>query len=656
MRSSSLTASLLRSAGGSLALFVCLLLATACGTTESVQEKKESTRTLRLTALDSTTTQPLDSARAVNRTLGDTMTNETGGEFVMQDLEPALYVFDVSGYGYHPQRHVSALVEPGDTAVSAKVRLLQQSLVLNCDGDRPFGWNQTISQFRKDSSQVRIQLLDVFAQDGEVRVQPILVNDLPTATIFVPDNFGKLGHYDVQLYDGDSDPVDYEYKDAPPDEGHRIYSRGDILPVVPGDAERLEPSLITVGDSIEDGETLYARLEYTFTDDDTLRATSATTFPDLGLDSLQTPVFDTVRTDGAVRVPDSLVIQRDTTVVQVAGIDTTVTRRGLTLFSTLRESNAASSPREARSLLYVPDSVKARARRDSMLAAARADSTVPPIDTAAVSDIGVQLRVIDRTNRARLSALGLDSTLIESFQQGLPSPELTADSLLSMSSLLRDELLQDASPARGPVRRGLDTAPDTSLRRDEVLLSAPLSDSLFRLVDTDTTAPGTTASNPFAAAGPMDPLAPASDSVTIDSLRLTVGPEADSVVVDSSAMLGTLQDPPPHSFWPVPASMSPNRTEMLVVDPSFFKLRARARVDTTVTVDVGALAPARVGTPDRTRTQLYPQQVIRIPSGTYRSEYLQAWRDLQARGLKEQYCRIFPFPVRTKWRSTTMRY
>jgi hypothetical protein len=79
-------------------------------------------------------------------------------------------------------------------------------------------------------------------------------------------------------------------------------------------------------------------------------------------------------------------------------------------------------------------------------------------------------------------------------------------------------------------------------------------------------------------------------------------------------------------------------------------------VDTTVTVDVGALAPARVGTPDRTRTQLYPQQVIRIPSGTYRSEYLQAWRDLQARGLKEQYCRIFPFPVRTKWRSTTMRY
>ncbi|MFB6248923.1 MAG: hypothetical protein ABEL97_10175 [Salinibacter sp.] len=653
MASSSATASFVRPVIGSLFLLGGLLLVSACGTTDSA--RTASSRTVRLTAYDSTSGAPLDSAHAVNRTFGDTMHTDSAGQFVMRDVEPALYVFDIGGYGYHPQRHVSVLVEPEDTTITTNVPLLPMQLRINCEGNRPYTWDGLVSKYREDSSRVRIQLLDVFARDGEVQVQPVVVNDLPTITVFVPDNLGALGHYEVRLYNENGDPIAYHHEDAPPDEGHRIYSKGDVLPVVPQDAQRLEPSRLIVEDSIADGATVYARLEYTFSTENTLQATSATTFPDLNLDSLQVPVFDTLRTAGAVQVPDSLMLRRDTTVVRVAGIDTTVSRNGYLLFSTLRESNAASSPEAARQLLYVPDSVEARARRDSLEAAAAADSTVPPIDTSTVPGASPFL-VVDRTDAARLRSLITDDRLAASLSTGLPAADMTADTLLSMSATLRDAFLQPPTLSRTRARRGLDVAPDSTFR-DSLLLSAPASDSLFRMIAPDSAAAtdATAPPNPFTDVGRLNLLSPAADSLPLDSLRLTVSPAADSVV-ETSVIAEDLRDPPARTVWSVPDSLSRGKTGVMVVDPSFFRLRARPHVDTTARVNIAGLLPDRVGPRNQVLAQRYPQQVIRAPAGTYRRRYLQTWRDVQAANLKGHYCQILPFPLRSEWQSTSMRY
>jgi len=631
-----------------------LLLLNACGTAGS---GRTATPTLHLTAYDSTTGQPLDSARAVNRTFGDTLRTDSAGAFVMQDVEPALYVFDVGGYGYHTQRHVSALVEPQDTTVSTDVPILPQQLSLSCDGSRPYSWDGLMSQYQEDSTSVRIQLLDVFARDGAVQVQPIVVNDLPTTTIFVPNNLGALGHYEVRLFDGNNNRIPYRYENAPRDEGHRIYTKGETLPVVPTDARRLEPTRLILEDSLEEGTTIYARLDYTFSTDDTLEATSATTFPELALDSLQVPVFDTLRTAGEVRVPDSLVLQRDTTVMHVTGIDTAVTRSGYLLFSTLRQSNAAPTAKAARNLLYVPDSVKTRARRDSLVAAAAADTTVPSVDTSAIPEASTSFYVVDRTDSTRLNSLITDEGLARSLSRGLPKPEVTADSLLSLSETLRAAFLQPPSLSTRRTRHGLNTEPDWGFP-DSLLLSAPRSDSLFQLIGPDSltaadSAEADSASNPFVDVGSLSLRSPESDSIPIDSLPLTVSPRADSVV-EASVLDEDLRSPPARTYWSVPDSLTQWQTEVMVVDPSFFRLRARPRIDTTGGVNIASRLPDRVGTPERRLTERYPQQVIRSPAGTYRAEYLQTWRDMQASTLKGHYCQIFPFPLRSEWRSTSM--
>lgn len=708
MIASPTAAPFLRSLLGSVALLGCLLVFNACSSSKPAK-KAPSVRTLNLTAYDSTTGQPLDSARAVNRTFGDTLTTDSAGTFVLRDFEPALYVFDVGGYGYHTQRHVSVLVEPGDSSLTASTPILSKSLTINCEGRRPFNWGNLTSQYKNDSTQVRVQLIDVFAEDGEVRVQPVVVNDLPTTTLFLPDNFGKLGHYEIQLYDGNNNRVPFAFKDAPHDDGHRIYSKADILPIVPQAAERLQPATLVVEDSVEDGTTLYARMQYTFSASDTLRATSATTFPDLDLDSLQVPVFDTLRTDGRVRVPDSLVIQRDTTKMRIVGVDTTVTRSGYTLFSTLREGNAAASPQAARNMLYVPDSVKARAERDSLLAAVRADTTVPPIDTASIAGEKTSFHVVARTDRARIDSLILNDSLVSTLAKGLPNQEIGLDSLLALSPFVRQSYLETPTLSRMPTRRGLDLRPDSTFR-DSLLMSAPVADSLFQLYDPDSmaaaeqllddatlarladtttasappadtaladTATADTAQTSLAAAdtaradtmhtdttaaprqnpfliGSLDLLAPESDSIPIDSLGLTVPLDADSVVVDS-VLTADLQAPPAHTHWHVPNSLSLWKTRVMVVDPSFFQLRARGRVDTSASIDIAGLLPSRVGPRNNITNLSFPQQVIRSPAGTYRQEYLKVWKQLQADNLQDQYCRIFPFPLRTDWRSTSMR-
>lgn len=662
MPPSSAPSSALRPFFGTLLVVGALLIASACGTSQPTTgpaTDSSTPRTLRLTAFDSTSGAPLDSARAVNRTFGDSLRTDSGGTFVLQNVEPALYVFDVGGYGYHTQRFVSVLVEPEDTTSSVSTSLLPQRLTINCQNSRPYFWGTVVQSYQEDSTRTRLKLIDVFAQDGEVQVQPVVVNDL-SSPIFLPDNFGALGHYEIVLYDGDSNRLSYTYEEAPPDQGHRIYEKGDILPVVPKDLKRLEPSTLIVGDSIEKGTTIFARMRYTFSTEDTLQATSATTFPDLDLDSLQTPVFDTLRTAGQVEVPDSLVLQRDTTVMQVVGIDTTVTRSGYTLFSTLRDGNAVSSAQAARNLLYVPDSVVTRARRDSLRALAEADTTVPPIDTAAVTiapDTSLP-RIVERTAPSVLRSLITDDRLVQSLSNGLPTPDLSADSLLSFSSTFRRAYLQTPSLSTRRVRRGLDTEPD-SARADSVILSAPASDSLFRMFDADSLVADTTRppeeTNPFVRPDPSTLLAPDTDSITIDSLALTVGPEADSVVT-TSIPENTLSTPPTYSYWYLPASLSRTGSRLLVVDSSFFQLRARPSIDTTAGIDVAGLLPDRVGRrSDEGTRRRYPQQVVRAPAGTYRADYLRTWKTIQENRLQRHYCEVFPFPLRSDWRSASMQ-
>lgn len=646
-----------RSLFGSTLLLLSILLFSACGTSEPVQKTDAPvSQTLRLTALDSTSGAPLDSAQAINRTFGDTVRTDSAGQFVLPNVKPALHVFDVSGYGYHPQRHVSVLVEPDDTTRSATTSLLPQRLTIDCTGKRPYFWDKLTKRYREDSTLISFKLTEVFAKDGEVRIQPVAVNDL-SSPVFLPENFGALGHYEVLLYDGNNNRLSYTHKDAPRDDGHRIYSKADIRPVVPRDIERMEPSVVVVEDSVEEGTTIYARLDYTFSNDDTLEATSATTFPDLNLDSLQTPIFDTLRTAGAVQVPDSLVLKRDTTLVSVVGIDTTVTRDGYTLYSTLRDGNAAPNAEAARNLLYVPDSVVARTRRDSLRAIAEADTTVPDLDTlsAAFPDEPPPLQIVERQNTPGLQSLITNPEIIASLSKGLPAPTLSADSLLSVPENFRPPYLETPSLALDTVRRGLELQSDSALA-DSALLSAPASDSLFRLLDpapTDTTVdPGD--ANPFVFPDPRERLAPDTDSITIDSLHLTIGPDADSVVT-RSVVANDLHTPPEHSFWYLPRSMSRQNSRILVVDSTFFGLRARPYVDTTTVGNLTRLLPNRLGRRTVDERIPYPQQVARVPLGTYRTEYLTAWRELQEDNLEQHYCDIFPFPLNSDWRSTVMR-
>lgn len=657
MSTSTRTVSFLRPLLGSVLLLGGVLLLNACGTSGSARDEQTASRTLRLTAVDSMSGEPLDSARAVNRTFGDTLRTDSAGLFEIRNAESALYVFDVGGYGYHTQRHVTALVEPGDSAMSVTSQILPKELTIDCEGSRPYFWDTFVKRYQQDKSTIRFQLTNVFAKEGQVTVQPVVVNDL-SSPLLLPNNFGALGHYDITLYAG-STRVPYEYENAPRDEGHRIYEKSDILPVVPKELERLEPNTLILSDSVEEGTTIYARMRYTFTEDDTLRATSATTFPDLNLDSLQTPIFDTLRTDGAVRVPDSLRLQRDTTIMKVIGIDTTVTRNGYTLFSTWRKGNAAPNAKKARNLLYVPDSVLARARRDSLEAIAEAQSKIPDIDTTALApgEIRSPLQIVERTNTPALRSLFEDERLIQDFSVGLPELKMSADSLLAFSTTLRNAYLQTPSISKGKARQGLDTEPDTALA-DSLILSAPASDSLFRIFTPDTLAASDTSAhlaeiNPFIPPDPSSRIAASIDSIAIDSLRLTVGPDADSVVT-SSVITSTLSDPPAYSYWYASPSLSRNEIPILVVDPSFFRLRAKAHVDTASTLNIAGLLPDRVGLRDQPDVTRYPQQVIRAPAGTYRKKYLATWRLLQQDNLKQHYCKIFPFPLQTEWQSTSM--
>ncbi len=160
--------------------------------------------------------------------------------------------------------------------------------------------------------------------------------------------------------------------------------------------------------------------------------------------------------------------------------------------------------------------------------------------------------------------------------------------------------------------------------------------------------------NPFIPRNLSERVASDIDSIAIDSLHLTVGPESDSTAT-ASVVSNTLSNPPEYSYWYASPSVSRNDAPLLVVDPSFFRLRATPHIDTTATQNLAGLLPDRVGLREQKTFRRYPQQVIKAPTGTYREKYLTTWKTFQENALKRHYCDIFPFPLQTDWKSTSMQ-
>lgn len=436
----------LRAAIGSFVTLVLLLLLNACAGSGPAGP----TATIQGRVVDSTSTAPLDSAYAVRRDTGDSLRIDAAGRFIMEDMPPALYLFDVQSYGYHTHRHVAALVEPDDSLVTFDVPMLPQTLQLDCAG-RQQRYHDDVQGFvESDSSAITFRLIDLYAEDGTVRVQPVIVNRV-NAPLFLPDNFGTLDHYSVTLVDASGAPLRYRHETptTSADTLRRIYEKSDVLVAVPRQTKRLEPSTLVLDNPPADGAALYARMQYDFSLDETLRPTAETDFPEETLDSLMTPVYDTLRVAGLVRTPDSLVVRRDTTVMEIVGADTTVTRDGYLLYNTRRPGNAAPTAERAVSLLYVPDSVKARTRLDSLIAAGVDTSAVDPDAEATVQPPQRDVRIVPRTDSLTLQRIFDDAFLAGALQFGLPRPGMELSALRRLS---RDSLRARLTPPGLPYR------------------------------------------------------------------------------------------------------------------------------------------------------------------------------------------------------------
>jgi hypothetical protein len=554
---------LYRSIVGSL--FACLLILALNGCSSTQPPVSKTQASIQGTIVDSTTGAPLDSAHVFMRRRGDTVATGAGGTFSLDGMPPGLYVFDVSAYGYHPHRHVSALVRPGDETVSVNIPLLPQTLQVRCEGlERTY--HQDVQSFvRRDSSAVGLRLIDLFAKDGEVRLQPVVTSKV-SAPLFLPDSLGPRSHYEVELVDESGSPLDYHYKkqQVSRPELHQIYKKGDILVAVPEQAKRIAPEVLTLEESVSPGTAIYARVHYDFSLDDTLRSTPQTDFPRENLDSLQVANYDTMRVDGSLIAPDSLVERRDTTVVRTVGLDTTVTRDGYLLYSTERDTNAFRNAEEAVRELYVPDSVKARARLDSLIAAGVDTSRSPADEDAArlARPTGPLTEYVVRTDRRRLDSLIADNSLARILSYGIPNPSASIDSLKLLTDSSLAATLQPPRLDRRPIKR-YTPRPDSVLQSypadslgsvlNRLVRDSVVVDSLIRVPTADT---GTTggadlrASDSLRTAGAdslqADSLAPdstalratADDSVRTDSAgavpdSLTRGLAADSVTTDS---------------------------------------------------------------------------------------------------------------------------
>lgn len=696
-----------RPALGSLLTCVLLLVLNACGTSRPASSPMAS---IEGHVVDSASGERLDSARIVHQTGDDTVSATAQGTFSIDGLAPGLYLFDVGKYGYHTQRHVSALIRPGDDEVELDVPLLPQELQINC-GNLQVNYHDNVRDYiEQDSNAVRLRLVDLFAQNGEVRIQPVVLSNV-SAPLFMPDNFGPQGHYDIELVDGNGNPVPYHHESGPveaPDR-NRIYRRGDILVVVPEQAKRLEPTILELEKDLPAGTPLYARMRYNFRLQDTLRSTPETDFPDEDLDSLQVPSYDTLRVDGSLLVPDSLVERRDTSVVRVVGVDTSVTRDGYLLYSTERDTNAFRNADEAVRELYVPDSVKARARLDSLIAQGVDTSRTAPdtADSVVRPSQPPTIRVVSRTEGRRLDSLVVDNDLARILRYGIPGPETSLDSLNLLTDSSLTAMLQPPRLERRPLRRYVPR-PDSVLQdypadslgetlatlvRNEqipsslVRTSSP-SDTLNRLragedsLATDSTAAPAPPTDSLAAGeepppgaegsvAPADTAGPVrrhlvSDTLTVgdlfpdassDSLRARLeraGVAVDSVVVDST--LGAfVTDPPAGLLYTVPESQTATNGPVLVVDPVFERLRAQTALDTSTVDELLSLLPERLGKPPEPDIHRVVQQIILVPSGGYRQKYLNQWAAIQQTNLREHYCEVFRSSLQSPWRSTTTR-
>lgn len=535
-----------------LSLALTVLLA-ACQTTEPQRiidiDDTDARYSITGTVVDSLTKEPLDSVRVSYRGTDRTLYTDAGGTFTLSDVPPGMYIFDLSKYGYHAKQNVSAVVAPAAGNVEIRTSMLNQSLNMQC-GDVQAGYHTDLESFlADDSSGVRLRTLDFVAEGRDVLVQPVISNTV-NAPIFIPENIGAYGHFDLSLVRQDGSPVSFEFPDAPLRKKgmgtKQVYERGEVRVIVPRESQRLDPTRVRITESLSPGTPLFAKVRYNFSLDQTLRPTPTSTFEDLNLDSLRQPVYDTLRVSDRLIVPDSLVIGVDTTRMRVEGNDTTITRDGEILYSS--EENDTLDVRTALTLLrlkkqpqplgpvqlppvdttrpplYVVNRLDTEQRTRLITEPERLNNLLDsswPDDSTATRALRTRQRPIwryDLPQPTEATALHLDSLLTETI---LPD-SIRTDSLLSDSVLLApllptpsvretqtDEMISDAAGERRPPS-GTESSAD-SLADDPSIAPSPDTTSA------DADAPDRAAAEPDT-----------TESVKVDSAVV------DTVIVDSS--------------------------------------------------------------------------------------------------------------------------
>lgn len=578
----------LRSATGFLLLALTLSIAlTACQTTETqriIDVGPSDTRsTISGTVIDSLTGEPLDSVTVSYRGAGQTLTTNAQGEFTLTDVPPGVYVFDLSKYGYHERRNVAAVVSPGEQTVDITTSMLSQSLDMQCNQVNA-DYHTDINRFlEEDSTGVRLRTLDFVADGRDVLLQPVVSNNV-NAPIFVPENLGAYGHYELSLVGEDGQPIPFTYPGASAQgDGmgdKEVYERGDVLVIVPRQSQRLDPTEIRLDGSVPSGTPIYARMRYNFSLNQTLRPTPTSTFPTVALDSLRAPFFDTLRVSDRLIVPDSLIIGVDTTLVRVLGTDTTITRDGQVLYSS--EENDTLDANTALSLLRLrtPDEPLGPV-------------TLPPIDTTRMP-----LQIADRFDERALDTLITERDRLT----GVLEASWPSDSTETKALRTRRRPLWRHQPPTANHRPDLDSllaeafVPDSvridSLLADSTLLASLLpeppapgaaSDTLTA-PPTDTTAqasnPDTTGTIPASGDMLVEPSTAAADTVTADSVDAGTTADTSMTTPPTTATSDSAAVPEDH----MQATTASTDTLMQADGDDVRGARDSARTDTSVTL------------------------------------------------------------------------
>lgn len=513
-----------------LSLVLTVLLA-ACQTTEPQRiidiDDTEARYTITGTVIDSLSKEPLDSVRVSYRGTDRTLYTDASGTFTLSDVPPGMYIFDLSKYGYHAKQNVSAVVAPAARNVQIETSMLNQSLDMQCKDVQADYHTDLESFLSEDSSRVRLRTLDFVADGRDVLVQPVISNNV-NAPIFIPENIGAYGHFDLSLVKQDGSPVSFEFPDAPPrKEGmgtKQVYERGDVRVIVPRESQRLDPTRVRITETIAPGTPLFAKVKYNFSLDQTLRPTPTSTFDDLNLDSLRKPVYDTLRVSDRLIVPDSLVIGVDTTRMRVEGNDTTITREGEILYSSAE--NDTLDVRTALTLLRL----KKEPQPLGPVQLPPVDTTRPPLYVVNRLDADQRDRLI--TEPERLANL-LDSSW--------PDDSTATRALRTRQRpIWRYDLPEpsDATASR------LDSMLTRSILADSVQIDSLLSDSvlLAPLLPAPATTPSESAAQamPSADPGSVNPassVASSADSLARDSLEEEASPpQSDGSVPDTTSV------------------------------------------------------------------------------------------------------------------------